>query len=206
MKKQSKDESSHRAYDNRRREQQAAETRAHILATAIRLMTQGDHELTYTSLAREAGVSVPTVYRNFPTRPELFEAIYLHEEARRPPRDKAEVLDRASIGELFARFDDPEDPLGKAPRLGAAWEFSRASTVPRRRHHFEALVDQRLPRLPSPQREWLIDLGVVLISSSIGEAFRGYLDRTGAETADRVWFALEALLAHAATLQPPESP
>jgi AcrR family transcriptional regulator len=66
---------SRRAYRSPRRQQQAAETRADVLAAATRLF--GDRGWTATGMrdvAREAGVSVETVYANFRTKSDLLMA------------------------------------------------------------------------------------------------------------------------------------
>lgn len=173
------------------------------------MIGRGDKTMAFAAIAREARVSVPTIYRHFPTRPELFEAIYLDAERHAGPRadDLRALIDpvarRRMLRRFYARFDDPGDLYLRASRLNAVWEFSRAATVPRRRALMAAWVDERVPTLSEPQRTWLIDLAVVMVSSATAEMMRGYLDRTGAETADRVEFALQALLAHAEALAGP---
>jgi TetR/AcrR family transcriptional regulator of autoinduction and epiphytic fitness len=66
---------SHRSYDNRRRAAKAADTRARIVDAAVSLLSDGAEELTVPVIAARAGVSVPTVYRNFASREELFAAV-----------------------------------------------------------------------------------------------------------------------------------
>jgi AcrR family transcriptional regulator len=66
---------SRRAYRSPRRQQQAAETRTNVLAAATRLF--GDRGWAATGVrdvAREAGVSVETVYANFRTKGDLLMA------------------------------------------------------------------------------------------------------------------------------------
>ena len=195
-----------RTYQRALRDAQAAQTAQRILDAAAALVARGDRELAYTQLAQVAGVSVPTVYRHFPTREDLFRAFAAaHASAHPTPA----VADPASAARLFyARFDDPEDPLyrGREGRLGTLWEFSRVGTVPGRRAWFDAHLRKVAPHVPEPERTWLVDLGVVLVSSALGEAFHGYLDRTGAETADRVAFALDALLDRARALSAQAEP
>lgn len=58
-------------YDNRRRAEQARENRDRILDAAIALLGERTTKLTIPELADRAGVSVPTVYRDFPTREVL---------------------------------------------------------------------------------------------------------------------------------------
>lgn len=202
MKKKTTPEAKTRAYDGSLRAEQAQLTRSRILEAVRSLIAGGDRTLRYADLAREAGVSMPTLYRHFPSRADLFEALY--HETQGDPEAADAVHDLATadahVRSFFARFDDEEGVYAKAARLNALWEFSRASTVPRRRAWFETILARDCPDLPEPQRTWVVDLGVVLVSSVMAESCRGYLDLDGAATADRVMFALDALFAHARRL------
>jgi len=60
-----------RPYDSSRRKQAAAETRRRILDAALKLHWEGITE--FEPLAREAGCSVPTVRKYFPTKESLFQ-------------------------------------------------------------------------------------------------------------------------------------
>ncbi|MGO1054705.1 TetR/AcrR family transcriptional regulator [Crossiella sp. CA198] len=53
----------------------AVRNRDRVLATARAAMAAGDLSLQLNELARQAGVGVGTVYRNFPTRQALIEAL-----------------------------------------------------------------------------------------------------------------------------------
>lgn len=196
---------SRREYRSELRAEQALATRERILDATLELLRRGDRHLTYAGLAKAARVSVPTIYRHFPTRPELFEALYSKTEAMAANPVEVEQDLRGGLRKFFARFDDPDGVYARATRLNSVWEFSRATTVPRRKAWCSAYIERQLPGLPEPQRALLLDLCVVLISSTMAEAHRGYLDRSGAETAERVQFALDALFAHAATFLPVET-
>jgi AcrR family transcriptional regulator len=187
-----------RPYRSDLRKLHSEQTANALLDAASSLVTAGDREVSYAEIARVAGVSVPTVYRHFPTREDLFRAFVARDQARYRSADGPLDMN-AQIRTFFARMDDPKDPMGTA-RLHVMWEFSRVATVPLRRQMLEAWLDREAPGLGEPHHTQVVDLGVVLLSSATGEAFRGYLDRTGAETADRVLFALDALIAHARTL------
>jgi AcrR family transcriptional regulator len=68
-------ETGRRVYRSPRRRQQAAETRADVLAAATRLFDERGWAGTgMRDVAREAGVSVETVYANFRTKSELLMA------------------------------------------------------------------------------------------------------------------------------------
>jgi AcrR family transcriptional regulator len=100
--------SERRAYNSPVRRQQAAETRARILAAGSTLVHGFDRwdwrELTVRAVAREAGVSERTVFRHFTDEAELRSAVMqrLHEEAGVAPDDIS--LDRFAelTGQVFA--------------------------------------------------------------------------------------------------------
>ena len=64
-----------RTYRSQLRTQQAEQTRARILDATVRVMAGGLAFVSVPQVAREAGVSVPTVYRHFPDRLSLFEGL-----------------------------------------------------------------------------------------------------------------------------------
>lgn len=143
----------------------------------------------------------------------MFEAYRLRAEGATPESDRtlvqsATTLERIAphVRTFFRRFDNPADPVFGMRRLrpSLAWEFSRETTVPRRQEWAAAIVDANCPGLGAADRQRFSDLVVVLVSSSLGEAMAGYLNRSGQETADRVQWALEALLAHAVAAAAPE--
>ncbi|HUS29641.1 MAG TPA: TetR/AcrR family transcriptional regulator [Kofleriaceae bacterium] len=189
-----------RTYDSELRKQHAEHTAERILDAVKTLLGRGDRELAYTSIAREARVAVPTVYRHFPTQDDLFRAFAVHEQKR-----YGEVtLDRASMPKLvrgfYSRFDDPNDAFHKQQRLATIWRFSRVGTVPGRRVAFEKLIDAEAPGLAEPERTQIVDLAVVALSSAMGEAMRGYLELDGEAMAARALLMIEALLRHAREL------
>ncbi len=65
-----------RKYDSSRRAASAARTQQAIVEAAVRLHGQGI--TTLAAVAEEAGVSLPTVNKYFPTREDLFAACTMH--------------------------------------------------------------------------------------------------------------------------------
>ena len=186
-----------RGYHSELRAEQAEATRERILDGLGRVLAGDSGEVAIAAVAKEARVSLPTVYRHFPTRKDLFEAFVTRHEASYPAAVAALDDVHGAVSMFFARFDDPNDAMFSMRRARASWEMSRLVTVPRRRALFGVWLDQQVPGLATAERERLLDLLVVLLSATTGEAFRGYLDRTGAETADRVSWAIDALVAQA---------
>lgn len=101
----SNSESVRRRYDSPVRRQQAAETRARIVAAGSELVHEFDswewNALTFRAVAERAGVGERTVYRHFPTERHLHDAVMarLEEEAGVAYED----LELTTLPEITAR-------------------------------------------------------------------------------------------------------
>ena len=60
----------------------AQRNRERLLATALKMFTSSKKEVTLSAVAEQAGVGIDTLYRHFPTREALVEALYRHEVER----------------------------------------------------------------------------------------------------------------------------
>jgi AcrR family transcriptional regulator len=60
----------------------AQKNRERLLATALKLFTFSKEEVPLSAVAEQAGVGIGTLYRHFPTRDALVEAVYRHEVGR----------------------------------------------------------------------------------------------------------------------------
>jgi AcrR family transcriptional regulator len=60
----------------------AQRNREKILSAALHVFTEHGMDTTFERIAREADVGVATLYRNFPTREVLYEAVYRNELTR----------------------------------------------------------------------------------------------------------------------------
>ncbi|MEA5358403.1 helix-turn-helix domain-containing protein [Amycolatopsis sp., V23-08] len=60
----------------------AARNRDQLLAVATRMFAAADAEPSMRAIAREAGVGVATLYRHFPTRESLVDAVYRDQVVR----------------------------------------------------------------------------------------------------------------------------
>jgi AcrR family transcriptional regulator len=57
----------------------AVRNRERVLEAAKKVFSAGGADASLEAVAREAGVGIGTLYRHFPTREALFEAVYRHE-------------------------------------------------------------------------------------------------------------------------------
>ncbi len=131
-----------RRYDNRRRERAAARTRQRILEAALKLHWEGITE--YGPLAEEAGCSVPTVRKHFPSKEDLFQSC---------TRTFAESLTLPDL-ESLGKIDDPSERLAASvaelcriheAMFGFAWTSARlrdeSPTLDAEMKAYEGLAD-----------------------------------------------------------------
>jgi len=91
---------SKRKYNSRRRAESAERTRQAIVEAAVKMHSEGI--TTLTAVAEEAGVSLPTVNKYFPTREDLFGACTSHVAAT---LDYPSPEALASINDLAERIE-----------------------------------------------------------------------------------------------------
>jgi AcrR family transcriptional regulator len=60
----------------------AARNRSQLLEVAARVFVSAGTEPSMRAIAREAGVGIATLYRHFPTRESLLDAVYRDQVAR----------------------------------------------------------------------------------------------------------------------------
>jgi AcrR family transcriptional regulator len=189
-----------RPYRSDLRARQAEETRSAILDAAVRVSARGIALLTIPDIAREAGVSVPTVYRHFPSKAELVDAIYPHLERRtgKGPLLLPQTIDqlRDGILRLLDRLDTFDD-LARASMASPASEEGRARSIPRRMAIMRALVETIEPPLPLEARDRIARLILVLTSSQSLRTWRDHLGRAPDEVADEIEAIVQAAVAAA---------
>ncbi len=83
----------------------AARNRDHLLAVATRVFVSADAEPSMRAIAREAGVGIGTLYRHFPTREALVDAVYRDQVARLTTGAR-ELLGRLSPAAAMRRWMD----------------------------------------------------------------------------------------------------
>lgn len=187
-----------RTYRSQLRAEQAEETRARILDATGRLMARGIASLSIPAVAREAGVSVATVYRHFATKQQLVEAIYPHVMRRAainqppPPRSISELGD--GVRWYLEHLDSLDDQARAAMASGAADEVRRA-TMPNRVAVFRELADSVVPKLADADRDRLARLLVVLTQSSSLRMWRDHLGLSVEEVAEEIDWLVKAAIA-----------
>jgi AcrR family transcriptional regulator len=188
-----------RPYDNRRRAAQAAENRARIVDAAVALLAERAEDLTVPLVAERAGLSVPTVYRNFPAREDLLAAVdeaLVRSIGADPGVERLADLPAAVVS-LHGRFGQNVDVLRAAARRAGMAEVRAAGRRSRDRD-MERQVADAAAHLPAADAQALAALLRVLTGT---ESFLVLHDRFGLspELSGRaVSWAVERLCAAAA--------
>jgi AcrR family transcriptional regulator len=189
-----------RPYQSELRAEQAEATRRRILDAALRVLSTGLASLSVPAVAREAGVSVPTVYRHFGTKADLLTQMYPH-AARRAGLDR--VPDPATVGDvktavraLVERLDTLDD-VSRAAFASPIADEVRHATMPSRYARIRRLGESIEPPLPAAALDRITRLLVVLISQSSLRTWRDHLGVSAEQAADDVDWILRAAIAAA---------
>jgi AcrR family transcriptional regulator len=83
----------------------ASRNRDTLLAAATRAFATADEEPSMRAIAREAGVGIATLYRHFPTREALVDAVY-HDQVERLTVGARELLEAFPPAEAMRRWMD----------------------------------------------------------------------------------------------------
>lgn len=189
-----------RTYRSELRAQQAEETRARILDATVRVIAGGLAYVSIPAVAREAGVSVPTIYRHFATKRDLLAAVYPHGARRAgldklvPPRSLDELRD--GVREYFDRTDSIDD-LTRAAMAGPASEEVRRLNIPTRLAVFRRLADSVEPKLTEGDRDRIARLLMILTTSAALRMWRDHLGLSVDEAADDVDWVVRAAISSA---------
>lgn len=185
-----------RTYRSELRTQQAEETRSRILDAAMRVTAAGPAFVSVPGVAREAGVSVPTVYRHFATKRDLLAAVYPHVIRR---AGFNQVVVPSSMDELrdglrahFKRTDSLGD-LARAAMASPASDEVRRLNIPSRLAAFKKVADSIEPKPSEVTRDRIARLLVILTASSALRMWRDQLGSSVEEAADDVDWVLRAI-------------
>ena len=189
-----------RTYQSELRAEQAEETRRRILDAALRVMTTGVASLSVPAVAREAGVSVPTVYRHFGTKPDLLAQMYPH-AARRAGLDR--IPDPSNAGDVkgaVRALIERLDALGDLERAAFASPIAdevRHATMPSRFDRLRRMAESIEPTLSGAELDRIARLMVVVISQSALRTWRDHLGVSADQAAEDVDWVLRAVIAAA---------
>jgi AcrR family transcriptional regulator len=187
-----------RTYRSELRAEQAEETRARILGATVRVLGRGEATLSIPAVAREAGVSVPTVYRHFGSKADLVGSVYPH-LMRRAGIDHLVTPHTAEefghmVRTLWRKLDELGDE-GRAVMVSPAAEEARRANMPSRIEASRRLITEVAPGASAADRERISRIMLILSSSAGLRAWLDYFGVTVDEAADDVDWTLRTLLA-----------
>lgn len=192
-----------RTYDNSHRAVQAAQTRVMILDGLVRVLARGVVELSVPAVAHEAGVSVRTVYRNFPTKRDLLAALNDHLDSRigfaLPPnlRSLEELLQH--IRDYFRALDGMDEVV-RAARLSPLAQEARKDHAGGVSLKHEAIANAIAPltrRLAKQDRTRLLNVIATMFSQFTLQRMKDDLGLSATEAADIVTWVITACIAAA---------
>jgi AcrR family transcriptional regulator len=187
----------HRSYRSELRDEQAEATRTRILDATLRVMAGGLATLSIPAVAREARVSVPTVYRHFGTKQDLLEAVYPHVVKFMRPEEVGIPSTVAGIRDLVPMaiaHIESIDEVAMAALLSPAGAEARRASMPTRLRLTREFTDGAAPELSEADRDRLARLIVVLTSSSTLRTLHHDLGRSPEEVADDVEWVLRSVI------------
>jgi AcrR family transcriptional regulator len=188
-----------RAYRSPLRDERAVQTRTRILDGLVQVMARnGIAELSIPLIARQAGVSIPSVYRYFPTKRDLITTLdeYAHQRGSftldefgslETPEDLARIVPLT-----FKRREAIESTLSAAMNSRLGYTMRRQEFTDRAKHFSEALRPAT-KRLSRKEQQWLTDVVFILSSYACVRAFRDYLGLDSEEAGKRVAWAIRLL-------------
>lgn len=186
-----------KAYRSSLRQEQMRRTREQILDALVRTIGQGVAGLSIPAVAREAGVSIPTIYRHFHNKQELVAALggYLMQKmglaSMQPPRSLDDLLAFTRYGFVKAGDMDEAVKIIAVSELGSQ---IRRDAMPLRIKMLEDALAEELAPLNEQDRVRLRNMILVLTSSAMIRAFNEYLDLSGEAAADTVEWAIRLLV------------
>jgi AcrR family transcriptional regulator len=186
-----------RRYTSTRRAQQALQTRELILDALVNVLAGGLAELSIPAIAREAGVSVSTVYRNFPAKRDLLVALSEHLSRRagyalEPPPHSPADLER-TIRDAYRQADGLSAEIQAAYASAVGQEMRREREVPLKLHIFGEALAPVLGLLPANEQRHLLHLVTILISRYTLQRFKADLAVSADEAAETVVWAVRTL-------------
>lgn len=188
---------SSRPYRSVLRDRQASETRDRILDAVVRVMARGVAELSIPAVAREADVSVRTVYRHFANKRELLTELQPYfarrtgMEAMPAPRSLDEL--HYGVRTLFTRIHEM-GPVGYAALASPIGSTARHLRMAERRRLIREGVDAIGPDLTEEWRERMARLVAILTSSASLRMWTEHLGLTPDEASDDVAAVVRAVV------------
>jgi AcrR family transcriptional regulator len=186
-----------RRYSSGLRDEQAETTRIRILEALVRTMANGVAGLSIAAVAREAGVSIPTIYRRFGSKQGLVDALspYVIAKAGLMPDPLPATLPEVArtVRSVFRNLAGMDATL-RAAMASQLGQQVRVATMPKRLAGHRETVGRLAPDLGEEELDRLAKLSLILTSTSSFRAFKDYLGLGPDASAELVTWAIRALI------------
>jgi AcrR family transcriptional regulator len=185
-----------KTYRSQLRQEHTERTRDLIMEGLIRTMANGAVTWSIPDVAREAGVSVPTVYRYFRTKQDLVQGLgdYVVRKAglaaMKPPQSPQELV--SLVRQMYINSEGLSDAFRMASVSELASEV-RKESIPLRLRMTEEALTPVLSLFDEQDRVRLVRMVLLLTSPAMIRAFKEYLDLSGTEAAETVGWAILTL-------------
>lgn len=184
-----------RAYRSTLREEQAKATRQRIVDALVEQASErGRTEFSIAEVAARAGVAERTVYRYFPTREALLDAVSAALDALTQSEPKSPDDVEGHVRALFAWFEDNAQLIEASHATGVGSEV-RARGRRQRGARTKAMLDVWLADLPEPDRRRAFAVFRSMFGSFTWRTMRSELGLSAEETVDAVDWVLGLVMA-----------
>jgi AcrR family transcriptional regulator len=177
------------------RERQMAATREEILDVAMEMLGGGaDQGFSHEAIAAAAGMGARTVYRHFPDRAQLMQALWvrLREQTKtRFPTREEEIV--AFIRAAFHEFDERE-PLIRAVLNSAAGTEVRERGGAEGRPAFAQSLGSLLAGCSANERARIIAVFIAIYSAPFWQLLKDRGGLSGPEAQEAAAWAMQTLI------------
>ena len=184
-------------YSSPLRAEQKERTHERILeAAAEHLLEEGIEELSLPRAAKRARVSVPTVYRHFPTQEALMRELTEWIDGRLKLSEVPEDVDELTewVPRLFAHWDEHE-ALIRARLLSRAHRQVHRDIGRRRDEAIEQAMEDVTAQLDPLDTRRVCGLVRLLVSGAAWEMMRDNWDLTGEQAGEALAWTISVLVA-----------
>jgi len=186
-----------RSYSSPLRQQQMEETRQRIVEAALALISEKPQDaFSHEEIARRAGIALRTVYRHFPSRGDLLDAVWQTSDNRLElihyPDTEAELL--AAVEPVYRRMDANAPLIRGLLRSNAGQEMRRRDNE-RRRTAMERALAPATAHLDASGKRVVLGIFQTLFSGRAWETMRDRAHLQEGEPARATEWAMRTLLA-----------
>lgn len=152
------------------RAERALQTRNHILDCVVVIVSErGDCEFTMPAVARSAGVSLRTLYRYFPTRQHLIDAVATVGDQAAASNLPTAAFELTNLGEWIDQAWNnllSQEAFIRAQHTSPNGAAIRRARIPFFREVCLTLLMREVPDIAPHKLDDVVDLALLLVSSS----------------------------------------